>query len=207
MGVYGDRVLPRLVDLTLRGDAVEELRRDATAALRGEVLEVGFGSGRNVPHYPADVVRVRAVDPSGLGRKLAAGRVEASPVPIDDVGPDGEHLPLDDASVDHVLSTWTLCTIPDVGAALAEVRRVLRPGGALHFVEHGRSPDAAVARWQERLDPLQRRLVGGCHLTRRIDELIKASGLEITQLGNQYLRGPRVFGYLYLGAAIRAPSR
>jgi len=87
------------------------------------------------------------------------------------------------------------------------VCRVLRPGGALHFVEHGRSPDAAVARWQERLDPLQRRLVGGCHLTRRIDELIKASGLEITQLGNQYLRGPRVFGYLYLGAAIRAPSR
>ena len=128
-------------------------------------------------------------------------------MPIEYVGLDGEHLPLDDASVDHVLSTWTLCTIPDVGAALAEVRRVLRPGGALHFVEHGRSPDAAVARWQERLDPLQRRLVGGCHLTRPIDELIRASGLEMTQLRNHYLRGPKVFGYLYIGAAIRAPSR
>ena len=128
MGVYADQILPRVTDLALRGKPIDQLRQQATATLDGEVLEVGFGSGRNVPYYPQHVDRVRAVDPATVGRKLAAERVAASGVPIEYVGLDGQQLPLDDVSVDHVLTTWTLCTIPDVERALAEMRRVLRPG-------------------------------------------------------------------------------
>jgi len=201
---HREQVLPRFTDLALRGEPIERIRRGAASGLAGEVLEVGFGSGRNVPYYPAVVSHVRAVDPATVGRKLAAGRVADSPLPIDYIGLDGQQLPLDDASVDHVLTTWTLCTIPDVGQALSEVRRVLRPGGALHFAEHGRSPDPHVARWQQRLNPLQRRLFGGCHLDRPIDVLLRDAGLDITHLGNEYLRGPKPFGYMYLGVATKA---
>ena len=141
-----------------------------------------------------------------MGRKLAAERVAASRVPVEYIGLDGEQVPLDDASVDHVLTTWTLCTIPDVERALGEMRRVLRPGGALHFVEHGRSPDPGVARWQERLNPLQRKVFGGCHLTRPIDELIRGAGLDVTSLENHYLKGPKPFGYMYVGTATKSSS-
>src|SRR5688572_13507333 len=141
MGFYEEHILPRAVDVLLSGKEFAKLRARVAADLTGEVLEVGFGSGRNVPYYPQAVKRVRAVDPATVGRKLAAKRVAASRVPIEYVGLDGEDLPLEDASVDHVLTTWTLCTIPDVPRALAEIRRVLRPGGALHFLEHGLSPD------------------------------------------------------------------
>ncbi len=203
MGFYADQVLPRLTDLALRGKPIEQLRHQAGAGLDGEVLEVGFGSGRNVPHYPSAVQRVRAVDPATVGRKLAAKRVARSPVPVEYVGLNGEDLPLEDGSVDHVLTTWTLCTIPDVARALAEMQRVLRPGGALHFVEHGRAADPGVARWQERLNPLQRKVFGGCHLDRRIDELIRVAGLDVSQLENRYLKGPKPFGYLYVGVATK----
>ena len=174
-------------------------------SLDGDVLEVGFGSGLNVPYYPATVSRVWAVDPATVGRELAAERVAASPVPVEDVGLDGEDLPLDDGAVDHVLTTWTLCTIPDVGRALAEVHRVLRPGGVLHFLEHGRSPDPKVARWQDRLTPVQRRVFGGCHLNRPIDDLVVGSGLEVTELATFYLEGPgpKSFGYMFEGTATK----
>lgn len=172
--------------------------------LSGEVLEVGFGSGRNVPHYPAGVSRVRAVEPATAGRGLAAKRVAASAVPVEYVGLDGEDLPLEDASVDHVLTTWTLCTIPNVTRALAEVRRVLRPGGALHFIEHGRSPDPKVARLQDRLTPIQRRMFGGCHLNRPIDDLVRGAGLELSQLKNLSAKGPKPFGYMFEGVATKA---
>lgn len=154
MAFYEERVLPRFVDIALSGQAFARLRGRVASGLEGEVLEVGFGSGRNVPHYPDAVKLVRAVDPAVAGRKLAAKRVAASPIPVEYLGLDGEQLPLEDASVDNVLTTWTLCTIPDVGRALGEVHRVLRPGGALHFVEHGRAPDPKVARWQDRLTPV-----------------------------------------------------
>ena len=203
MGWYEDRVLPRVVDVALRGKQFDRLRARVASGLDGEVLEVGFGSGRNVPHYPASVRRVRAVDPATLGRDLAADRVAASPVPVEYVGLDGEALPLDDASVDHVLTTWTLCTIPAVDRALDEMRRVLRPGGTLRFVEHGRSPDAGVARWQDRLTPIQRRVFGGCHLNRPIDRMLAGAGLAITQLDTYYLPGPKPFGYMYEGAATK----
>lgn len=201
VGFYADQVLPRLTDLALRGPELTRARARACAGLDGEVLEVGFGSGRNVPHYPAAVTRVRAVDPATVGRQLAAGRVAASAVPVEYVGRDGEQLPIDDDAVDHVLTTWTLCTIPDVARALGEVRRVLRPGGLLHFVEHGRAPDVATVRWQDRLTPLQRRLCGGCHLNRPIDGLIEASGLRIDRLNNYYASAPKPYGYMFEGVA------
>lgn len=203
MGLYVDRVLPRITDVALAGKEFTAMRARVCYGLSGDVLEVGFGSGRNVPHYPAEVSRVRAVEPAAGGRALAAKRVAQSPVPVEYVGLDGEHLPVEDASVDHVLTTWTLCTIPNVERALAEARRVLRPGGALHFIEHGRSPDPKVARWQDRLTPIQRKLFGGCHLNRRIDDLVAQSGLELSQLQNFSAKGPKPFGYMYEGVATK----
>jgi ubiquinone/menaquinone biosynthesis C-methylase UbiE len=179
------------------------IRARVAAELDGEVLEIGFGSGLNVPHYPQAITRVRAVDPATVGRKLAAKMVANCPVPVEYVGLDGQELPLESASVDHVLTTWTLCTIPDVARALGEIARVLRPGGRFHFVEHGRSPEVKVARWQDRLTPLQRRFAGGCHLNRPIDQLVAHSGLELSQMSNYYAKGPRPFGYMFEGVATK----
>jgi ubiquinone/menaquinone biosynthesis C-methylase UbiE len=204
VGVYQDRFLPRLVNLAMSGDEFTGIRARVAAGLSGEVLEVGFGSGLNVPLYPPTVRRVRAVDPATLGRKLAAKRVAASPVPIEFVGLDGQNLPVEADSIDHVLVTWTLCTIPEAGRALQEVRRVLRPGGQLHFAEHGRSPDPGVARWQDRLTPVQRRVFGGCHLNRPIDALVAASGFEIQRIETFYVSGPKPWGYMFEGVAAKA---
>jgi ubiquinone/menaquinone biosynthesis C-methylase UbiE len=198
---YQDKILPRIIEVVLGRREFAEMRERVAGELSGDVLEVGFGSGLNVPHYPSAVRRVFAVDPATLGRKLAAKRIAESGVPVEHVGLDGEQLPLEDESVDHALTTWTLCSIPDVERALAEIRRVLRPGGALHFLEHGRSPDAKVARWQDRFTPLNRRLAGGCHLNRSIEELIARSGLDVVRLDNYYVRGPKVLGYMYEGVA------
>ena len=203
MGFYEDQILPRGIDLVMRGREVGRLRARATAGLTGRVLEIGFGSGLNVPHYPPGLSRVWAVDPATVGRRLAAKRVAASPVPVTYIGLDAQVIPLDDASVDRVLSTWTLCTVPDVRTALAEVRRVLRPGGALHFVEHGRSPDPKVARRQDRFNPVQRRLFGGCHVNRPIDQLIAGAGLTLTGMKTFYLSGPRILGFTFEGVAAK----
>ncbi|HEY7016729.1 MAG TPA: class I SAM-dependent methyltransferase [Streptosporangiaceae bacterium] len=203
MGIYQDQFLPRFTNKVMNRRDLQPIRDRVCAGLTGEVLEIGFGSGLNLPHYPPDVTRLRAVDPATLGRRLAAARVAASPVPVEYIGLDGQAIPLDSASVDHVVSTWTLCTIPDPGRALAEVRRVLRPGGSLHFVEHGLSPDARVARWQNRLTPLQRLVAGGCHLNRPIDRIIAGSGLELAGLTNYYVEGPKSMGYSFEGRAVK----
>jgi ubiquinone/menaquinone biosynthesis C-methylase UbiE len=203
MGLYTDQVLPRITERVMGMGEFRAIRARVAADLSGEVLEVGFGSGLNVPHYPPGVTKVLAVDPATLGRKLAAKRVTASTVPVEYAGLDGQSLSLPDESVDQALSTWTLCTIPDAASALREIRRVLRPGGTFHFVEHGRSPDPKVARWQDRITPLQRAVGGGCHLNRQIDELIAASGLQLGAIRNYYMSGPRAHGYLYEGTATR----
>ena len=204
MAFYEEQVLARFTNVVMARREFIPIRARVAAPLEGDVLEVGFGSGLNVPHYPAGVSRVRAVDPATVGRKLAAQRVAASSVAVEYIGLEGQELPLGSASVDHVLTTWTLCTIPDVERALGEIRRVLRPGGSFHFVEHGRSPDAKVARWQGRLTPLQRRIAGGCHLNRPIDELVDGSGLDLTQMDNYYAKGPRAFGYMFEGVATKS---
>ena len=160
MGFYDDQVLPRFIDVML-GKRMEDVRARVAAGLSGDVLELGFGSGRNLPLTPpAAVTKFMAVEPAAAYHALAAERVAAAPFPVEWIGLDGQDLPLASDSVDHVLVTWTLCTIPDVDRALRETRRVLRPGGTLHFVEHGRSPRARVAEWQDRLTPLWGRIFG-----------------------------------------------
>lgn len=202
MGVWGKQVVPRIANKTLDTEVVRGIRERVCAGLSGEVLEIGFGSGLNVPHYPDAVVRVAAVEPSDLGWRLAGERLAASAVPVQRSGLDGQALPFADRSFDAALSTFTLCTIPDVQAALREVRRVLRPGGLLHFVEHGRAPDEGVRRWQRWLEPVNKRVAGGCHLARPIDELLTAAGFTLTRLDRSYLpKEPRPFASLYEGVA------
>jgi SAM-dependent methyltransferase len=206
MAVWREQVVPRLTDVLLRTEEVRGHRREVVTGLRGVVVEIGFGSGLNVPLYPAEVEMVYAIEPSEVGRKLAAKRVEASPVPIRFVGLDGQDLPLAGESVDAALSTFTLCTIPDVTRALGELRRVLRPGGRFHFLEHGLCPEPATARWQHRLNGLQQRLAAGCNLDRPIDRLVREAGFQIQELRNAWFLGPppsKPWGYLYEGAAIK----
>src|ERR1700733_511448 len=164
MGLYRALVLPRIINALCGGRFLAPLRRRVCAGLAGEVVEIGFGSGLNVPFYPAAVTGVDAVEPADLGWRLAAGRIAAARVPVRRSGLDGQSLPFADQSHDAALSTWTLCTIPDAAAALREVRRVLRPGATMHFLEHGLAPDEPVRRWQRRLDPLHQRLAGGSPL-------------------------------------------
>jgi len=203
MGLYGDHLLPRLCNVLLAGEEFDRIRRRVTAGLSGTVLEVGFGSGLNVPFYPSELESVLAVEPAMLGRQLAAERVRESSVLVQYVGLDGETLPLASESIDHVLVTWTLCTIPDVSQAAREMHRVLRPGGQLHFAEHGRSPDPGVARWQDRLTPLQRRWAGGCHLNRPVDQLIEDAGFVMTRLETFFIKGPKPFGHMFEGVAAK----
>lgn len=201
MAWWRERVLPHLIDRLLSTAEVDELRDRVCAGLAGDVLEVGFGSGRNLPHYPAGVSGVWVVEPSDLAWRLAQPRIASAAFAVTRAGLDGARLNLPDHRYDAVLSTFTMCTIPDLASALAEIRRVLRPGGAVHFVEHGLSPQAKVARWQNRLQPLHGPLAGGCHLNRPIADLVRRSGLDIKELDTFYMRGPKVFGYTFVGRA------
>jgi ubiquinone/menaquinone biosynthesis C-methylase UbiE len=203
MGLWNDQVLPRLTDRVLGVEAVRHARTEVCADLAGDVVELGFGSGLNVPHYPASVTGVWAVDPSAVGRRLARRRVQDSPVPVQYAGPDAQTLPFPDDRFDSALSTFTLCTIPDVDGALRELVRVLVPGAWFHFLEHGLAPDSEVARWQHRLATVHRAVAGGCHLTRDITALIRQAGLEVVELSTYYGEGPRPFGYRYQGVARR----
>jgi ubiquinone/menaquinone biosynthesis C-methylase UbiE len=189
MGVYGERVLPRIIDVACGMKSSDPIRQRACEKLHGRVVEIGFGSGLNIAFYPDAVTAVDAIEPADLGWKLAGKRLAKSSVPVERSGLDGQRLPLADNSCDTALSTWTLCTIPDVAAALSEVRRVLKPGGTLHFVEHGLAPDEKVQRWQHRLDPLQQRVFGGCHLSRPIERLLTEAGFTITEIDVFYEKG------------------
>ncbi len=206
MGIYSEHVLPRIINTACGMKASEPLRSRVCEGLHGHVLELGFGSGLNIPFYPATVTGVAAIEPADLGWKLAGKRLAESSVPVERSGLDGQSLPLPDASCDSALSTWTLCTIPDVAVALAEVRRVLKPGGTLHFVEHGLAPDEEVQRWQHRLEPMQKRLFGGCHLTRPIADLLTEAGFVISEIDVFYEKGaPKSLAADSLGTAV-SPS-
>jgi len=201
---YREQVVPRLVALTCGANGLNRLRAATTAGLVGTVVEIGFGSGFNVPHYPAGVDKVLAVEPSATAFRLAGRRIGDAAVPVEQVGLDGQALPLDDASCDAALCTFALCTIPDVDSALAEVHRVLRPGGRFHFLEHGLAPDARVAAFQHRVEPLQRRVADGCHLTRDPVALTGAAGFALAEVDQLYGAGPKAWSYLTRGVAVRA---
>jgi ubiquinone/menaquinone biosynthesis C-methylase UbiE len=201
MGWYEHHVVPRIVNLTCANSRMLPLRQRALAGVSGTVVELGFGSGPNLAAYPAAVERVIAIEPSDVGKSMAAKRVAASSIPVEFAGLDGQQLPLDDASADHVVSTWTLCTIPDAIAAMQEVRRVLRPGGAFTFLEHGLSPDAKVARRQHRFNGVQRRIAGGCNLDRDISAVVQEAGFTIDDCSTFYIAGPKALCFMYSGVA------
>lgn len=203
-GLYGKHILPRLVAYSCGNTSLAPLRARACTGLAGTVLELGFGSGTNVPHYPSSVTDLVAIEPSDTAWRLSAPARASSAARILRGSLDGQSLVEDDASFDAALSTFTLCTVPDAGAALVQIGRVLKPGAALHFLEHGLAPDEKVARFQHRFEPIQKVLVGGCHLTRSVEGMLREAGFEITELETFYLPGaPRFESALSLGTAIR----
>ena len=202
MGFYGESVFPRVMNVMMSSKETRRVRDEVCAPLAGEVLEIGFGTGLNLPHLPASVTSLKAVEPKVKGRELAKERLDASGVPVEFVGLDGQHLELEDDSVDAALSTWTLCSIPDPVAAGRELGRVLRPGGKLHFVEHGRSPDEKVHRWQVRMNGIQHRLACGCSLTSDIPAILRDGGMHVDQLDTHYAKGePKHQGWTFQGVA------
>lgn len=201
MGLYARHVRPRLLDAALADSHTAHIRSRVCAGLSGQVLEIGFGSGLNLPHLPPEVRRVLAVEPSEVALRLSAARRAASPVQVDVVGDDAQALPLPASSVDAALSTWNLCGIDDPVAALREVRRVLRPGALLHFVEHGLAPDRSIARWQRRGSRLNRR-IAGCLLDRDVRALLEESELTVRALETYYEpRAPKPAGFFSEGRA------
>ncbi|HYN61630.1 MAG TPA: methyltransferase domain-containing protein [Rubrivivax sp.] len=203
MGLYQRYLLPRLTHCACGSPVIEHQRRLVVPQARGQVLEIGFGSGLNLPYYrPEQVERLWALEPSAEMRALAAPRIAASGMAVQLLDLPGEAIPLPDHSVDCVVMTYTLCTIPDASAALAQMRRVLRPDGRMLFCEHGAAPDAGVRRWQDRLDGLWGRWAGGCHLNREMLPLIESAGFRFDTVQSRYLPGtPRFAGYNTWGVA------
>lgn len=205
MGLYDRHVLPKLLDFAMRQKPIMMQREKVVPQAAGRVLEIGIGSGLNLAFYDRGrVAKLWGLDPSEELRRIARVRAEAAGIEVEFLGLPGEQIPLDAGSVDTVVSTYTMCTIPDVARALGEMRRVLAPGGTLVFSEHGRAPDASVARWQNRLDGFWGKIAGGCHLNREIATLLRDAGFRVDALDTAYLPGPRPFTFTYWGRASHA---
>lgn len=204
MGFYASYLFPRLMDWLMAGEPFQRERRALLGQARGEVLELGFGTGLNLPHYPKALSRLHAVDPAPLLPDRVARRSAEVSFPVRLHHVSAETLPFEDRSFDCVVSTWTLCTIPDPVRALQEARRVLKPDGRFLFLEHGRSEDQKIARWQDRLNPIQNVIGCGCNLNRKIDHLITQAGLKISQLDRFIMTAvPRLGGEMYRGIAVK----
>lgn len=203
MGWYQRYVLPKLIDVACAQKPMRELRSRYVPRARGDVLEIGIGSGHNLPHYGAGVTSITGLDPAAELTGKARERAEPLSVPVRLLEVSGEEIPADDERFDTIVCTWTLCSIPNVYAALREMRRVLKPGGRLYFIEHGRAPEARVVKWQRRIEPLWKPLAGGCHLTRKADELIRDTGFRILEVDAGYEPGPKIAAYMTHGEAER----
>jgi len=205
MRLYTKYILPRLLDLAMRNQEIARLRAEWVPRARGEVLEVGIGSGLNLAFYSAAVHHLLGVDPSRELLTLAHNRIRLAHFKIELLLQSAQDaLPVADGSIDTAIVTWTLCSMTDPVQALLEVKRVLKPEGLLIFVEHGRAPDSNVAIWQDRITPLWKHVAGGCTLNRKIDHLITTAGFEVAELATQYTRGPRPMTYTFKGVAVRA---
>jgi ubiquinone/menaquinone biosynthesis C-methylase UbiE len=203
MGFYDKLILPRLLDLTMRHNRLTAFRQQAIGLARGLVLEIGVGSGLNLRFYGSAVDRVCGIDPSSELLRLVSKRLADAYVPVSLVRASAEQLPFGDAAFDAIVMTWTLCSIPNPVAALTEMRRVLKPGGRLHFVEHGLSPDPRIAYWQRRFTPCWKRIGGGCHLDRKMDDRIRAAGFGIDEIATGYMTGPKPWTFMYQGSATK----
>ena len=201
MGFYERWIVPRLLDLAMRNRVLDPYRQRTIETAQGLVLEVGVGSGLNLPLYGPAVTRVVGLDPSPELLRLASKRAAEVVIPVSLLRASAEHLPLSDSVFDTIVMTWTLCSIPNPMAALTEMRRVLRPGGRLIFVEHGLSPEVSTARWQHRLTPYWKRISGGCHLDRKTDDLIRAAGFQIDAIEMAHMQGPKPWTFMYHGSA------
>ncbi|MGG6239441.1 class I SAM-dependent methyltransferase [Nodosilinea sp. AN01ver1] len=203
MGLYNEKILPYLLDLSMSGPTLARYRRDVLAEVSGEVLEIGFGTGLNLPYYPDRVRQIVTVDPSPGVHHLAQKRIEASPITVEHHMLSGEALPMAGGTFDSVISTFTLCSIPDIERALAEIYRVLKPGGRFFFVEHGLSPEPGIQTWQNRLTPLQKRIAGGCHINRNMRQLIEQQFDQVELEAAYAEKIPKVAGYFYQGVATK----
>jgi ubiquinone/menaquinone biosynthesis C-methylase UbiE len=204
MGLYNERILPYLIDISMADAILGRYRQAVLADVSGEVLEIGFGTGLNLPYYPDYVQQITTVDPSPGVHRLAQKRIDASPITVDHRMLSGEALPMGDRTFDSVVSTFTLCTIPQIEKALAEIYRVLKPSGRFFFVEHGLSPDPGIQTWQNLLTPIQKRIAGGCHFNRTMRSLIEHQ-FDQVQIDAAYAeKVPKVAGYFYIGVATKA---
>lgn len=201
MGLYRDHILPHLIHLSMRQRNLAAYRARVLPAAQGRVLEIGIGSGLNLPYYSTTVEQVIGLDPSPKLLGMAREAARRTSLPLDLIENSAEAIPLYNRSIDTVVTTWTMCSIPDVQRALGEMRRVLKPEGRLLFVEHGLSPDPGIRRWQDRLTPVWRQVGGGCHLNRAIGELIEEAGFRIERLETGYMRGPKPMTFMYEGSA------
>jgi ubiquinone/menaquinone biosynthesis C-methylase UbiE len=199
--LYNRCVLPKLINFAMTRDEATRLRAAHVPAARGVVLEVGFGSGLNLPFYTDAVTHLYGVDPSAELLATAHEKAAAAPFPVEIFNCDAVDIPLPDNSVDTVVVTWSLCSIDNVVEALRDIRRVLKPDGAFIFIEHGLSPDGRVRKWQNRLTPLWRVFTGGCHLNRKMDDLVRGAGFTIEYLRMEYVPGPRALAFMYEGRA------
>ena len=200
MGLYARKLLPRLTHFAMDRKLLLPYRQRVISGATGRVLEIGIGSGLNLPRYSPNVQQVIGLEPSPKLLGMAR-HAEHLNFPVDLIEGSAEEIPLEKASVDTVVTTWTLCTIPDVSRALNEMRRVLKSGGRLLFVEHGRAPDPNIVWWQDLLTPMWRRMGGGCHLNRAIETLIQGAGFQFEQLETGYMRGPKPMTFMYEGSA------
>ncbi len=203
MGFYSNLIIPYCIDFAMSDSTLGEYRQQLLADVSGEILEIGFGTGLNLPHYPDNVTKITTIDPNAGMQKLARSRIAASNISVDHKVLNGESLPMADGSFDSVVCTWTLCSIPQVDKAIAEVYRLLKPGGKFFFIEHGLSQDPKIQAWQNRLTPVQKAIADGCHLNRQIKHIVQQKFNDVTVEQFYAPKLPKVIGYMYRGIAVK----